>query len=77
VIDREQLRRALEGAAVVYRCAQPAYTRWPQEFPELTYQYERPFVSNARKFEAAFGPFTVTSHEDALRTTLEWYRCRF
>jgi len=47
-----------------------------REFPELTYQYERPFVSDARKFEAAFGPFAVTSHEDALRTTLEWYRGR-
>jgi nucleoside-diphosphate-sugar epimerase len=45
-------------------------------FPELTYQYERPFVSDARKFEAAFGPFAVTPHEDALRTTLEWYRRR-
>ena len=38
------------------------------------YQYERPFVSDAGKFEAAFGPFAVTPHEDALRTTLEWYR---
>ena len=47
-----------------------------REFPELMYQYERPFVSDARKFEAAFGPFAVTSHEDALRTTLEWYRGR-
>jgi len=36
VTEREQLRRALEGAAVVYHCAQPAYTRWPQEFPAMT-----------------------------------------
>ena len=35
VTDRGQLRRALEGAAVVYHCAQPAYTRWPQEFPAM------------------------------------------
>jgi uncharacterized protein YbjT (DUF2867 family) len=27
VTDRVQLRRALEGAAAVYHCAQPAYTR--------------------------------------------------
>lgn len=29
-------RRACEGAAVVYHCAQPPYTRWAQEFPPLT-----------------------------------------
>jgi nucleoside-diphosphate-sugar epimerase len=47
-----------------------------REFPELIYQYERPFVSDAGKFEAAFGPFAVTSHDGALRTTLEWFRGR-
>jgi len=47
-----------------------------REFPELMYQYERPFVSDAGKFEAAFGPFAVTSHDGALRTTLEWFRGR-
>jgi len=47
-----------------------------REFPELMYQYDRPFVSDASRFAAAFGPFAVTSHEDALRTTLEWYRGR-
>jgi len=47
-----------------------------REFPELMYQYDRPFVSDSSKFEAAFGPFAVTPHEDALRTTLEWYRAR-
>jgi nucleoside-diphosphate-sugar epimerase len=33
--DAAQLGRALGGAAVVYQCAQPAYTRWAQEFPQL------------------------------------------
>jgi len=47
-----------------------------REFPELMYQYDRPFVMDTSKFEAAFGPFAVTPHEDALRTTLEWYRGR-
>jgi nucleoside-diphosphate-sugar epimerase len=47
-----------------------------REFPELLYQYDRPFVMAADKFEAAFGPFVVTPHEDALRATLEWYRRR-
>lgn len=45
-------------------------------FPELMEQYQRPFVSDAGKFEAALGPSAVTAHEDALRTTLEWYRGR-
>jgi len=47
-----------------------------REFPELMYQYERPFVMDTGKFEAAFGPFAVTSSEAALRTTVEWYRSR-
>ena len=47
-----------------------------REFPELMYQYDRPFVMDTSKFEAAFGPFAVTPHEDALRTTLAWYRGR-
>ena len=47
-----------------------------REFPELMYQYDRPFVMDASKFEAAFGPFAVTPHEEALRTTLEWFRGR-
>ncbi len=44
-----------------------------REFPELMYQWDRPFVSDASAFEAAFGPFAVTPHEDALRETLAWY----
>jgi nucleoside-diphosphate-sugar epimerase len=47
-----------------------------RELPELVYQYERPFVSDASKFEGAFGPFAVTPHEGALRTTLGLYRDR-
>jgi nucleoside-diphosphate-sugar epimerase len=35
VTDPEGLAAALAGAAVVYQCAQPAYTRWPQEFPQM------------------------------------------
>ena len=29
-------RQACEGAAVVYHCAQPPYTRWPELFPPMT-----------------------------------------
>ncbi|MFZ0323133.1 MAG: NAD-dependent epimerase/dehydratase family protein [Actinomycetes bacterium] len=29
-------RRAVDGAAVVYHCAQPEYTKWATEFPPMT-----------------------------------------
>jgi nucleoside-diphosphate-sugar epimerase len=48
-----------------------------RELPELWYQWARPFESDSRKFQHAFGPFSVTSHEDALRATVEWYRGYF
>ena len=32
----EGARRACEGAAVVYHCAQPDYRKWPELFPPLT-----------------------------------------
>jgi hypothetical protein len=38
------------------------------------YQWERPFVIDASRFEAAFGPFAVTPHDEAVATTLEWFR---
>ncbi|MEM9566075.1 MAG: NAD-dependent epimerase/dehydratase family protein [Actinomycetota bacterium] len=33
--DRVDVERAIDGATVVFQAAQPPYTRWPQEFPEL------------------------------------------
>lgn len=36
VSTAEGAHAACAGAAVVYHCAQPAYHRWPQEFPALT-----------------------------------------
>jgi nucleoside-diphosphate-sugar epimerase len=32
----EGARRACVGATVVYHCAQPAYTKWPELFPPMT-----------------------------------------
>ncbi len=34
-LNPTQAREAVKGARVVYGCAQPAYTRWPQDFPPL------------------------------------------
>lgn len=36
VSTAEGARRAVEGATVVYHCAQPAYIRWVEEFPAMT-----------------------------------------
>ncbi len=33
--DPAQIEPALAGATVVFQAAQPAYTRWPEEFPTL------------------------------------------
>ena len=32
----EGARQACDGAAVVYHCAQPPYTKWPELFPPMT-----------------------------------------
>jgi nucleoside-diphosphate-sugar epimerase len=47
-----------------------------RELPELMYQYDRPFVMDAGKFAAAFGSCTATPHEEALGTTMAWFRSR-
>jgi nucleoside-diphosphate-sugar epimerase len=33
--DPDQAAKAVAGAQVVFQCAQPAYHRWPEEFPAL------------------------------------------
>jgi nucleoside-diphosphate-sugar epimerase len=47
-----------------------------RELNETLYQFERPFVSDASKFQGAFGPFEPTPHWDAVRRTVEWFRHR-
>ncbi|MCA9911762.1 MAG: NAD-dependent epimerase/dehydratase family protein, partial [Anaerolineae bacterium] len=33
--DAAKVREVTQGAAVVYQCAQPGYTEWPEKFPPL------------------------------------------
>ena len=47
-----------------------------RELNETLYQFERPFVSDASKFQGTFGPFEPTPHRDAVRRTVEWFRHR-
>jgi len=48
-----------------------------RELNETLYQFERPFVSDASKFQRAFGPFEPTPHPEAVRPTVEWFRRRY
>jgi hypothetical protein len=47
-----------------------------RELNETLYQFERPFISDASKFESAFGPFVPTPHREAVRRTVDWFRSR-
>ena len=48
-----------------------------RELNETLYQFEHPFISDASKFQAAFGPFEPTPHREAVRRTVEWFRSRY
>jgi nucleoside-diphosphate-sugar epimerase len=45
-----------------------------RELNETLYQFERPFVSDASKFQSTFGPFEPTPHPEAVRRTVAWFR---
>jgi nucleoside-diphosphate-sugar epimerase len=45
-----------------------------REVNVVLYQWTRPFVSDWSAFEAAFGPFERTTLDEALATTIAWWR---
>jgi nucleoside-diphosphate-sugar epimerase len=45
-----------------------------RELNETLYQFERPFVSDASKFQRAFAAFDPTPHREAVMRTVEWFR---
>jgi nucleoside-diphosphate-sugar epimerase len=45
-----------------------------KEALEVVGQFDRPYVTDASAFEAAFGPVEVTDHRDALAATVAWAR---
>ena len=47
-----------------------------RETTEMLYQWERPFVLDASKFQRAFGPFESTPHPQAVATTVAWFQQR-
>jgi nucleoside-diphosphate-sugar epimerase len=67
--DPAQAAAAAAGAAVVYHCASPPYTKWPQLFPALTRAILRAAESSAAKFVFAdnlyaYGPVDGPLRED-------------
>ena len=48
-----------------------------RELNETLYQFDRPFVSDASKFQRAFGPLQPTPHAEAVNRTVEWFRRRY
>jgi nucleoside-diphosphate-sugar epimerase len=47
-----------------------------RETIEMLYQWERPLVLDASKFQRAFGPLEPTPHHQAVATTVAWFRER-
>ena len=47
-----------------------------RESAEMLYQWERPFVLDASKFQRAFGPLEPTPHREAVATTVAWFQQR-
>lgn len=45
-----------------------------REMGETWYQRDRPFVADDSAFRDTFGPVRVTSHEDGVAATLDWFR---
>jgi nucleoside-diphosphate-sugar epimerase len=62
-------------STLLLRLASP-FHRISRETLGVAYQWSEPFVVDDAKFQRVFGPFTVTPLEEAVRTTVDWYRAR-
>ncbi len=47
-----------------------------RESAEMLYQWQRPFVLDASKFQRAFGPLEPTPPHQAVAATVAWFRKR-
>ncbi len=81
----ESVRRASQGATVVYHCAQPGYTHWPKDFPPITNgiieglsgtETKLVFGDNLYMYGPVHGPITenlpyrATGHKGRTRTLM-------
>ena len=65
----EEAARLTAGASVIYQCAQPAYHRWPQEFPALQRAVLAAAEAGGARLVLAenlygYGPVDGPMHED-------------
>ncbi|MCE7000522.1 NAD(P)H-binding protein [Saccharothrix sp. S26] len=67
--DREPLRLPAFAVAVA-----ALFDKRLRGSGEMDHQRTAPWVVDHSAFEAAFGPFTVTPHEQAIERTARWYR---
>jgi len=70
VATAEDAKAACAGAAVVYHCAQPPYTRWPQEFPPLTDAVAAGAATAGAKLVLADNLYLYGPHEGPLTEDL-------
>lgn len=48
--------------------------REARELPDIWYQFAAPFVVDASRFEATFGPLPATAHEVGVAETVDWFQ---
>jgi nucleoside-diphosphate-sugar epimerase len=60
-------------STTMLRVASP-FHRISRESLPIVYQWTEPFIADDTKFQATFGPFVPTPLDEAVKTTVEWYR---
>lgn len=70
--DADAARRAVSGAAVVYHAAQPAYHRWPQEFPHLTASIRRAVASAGARLAVMDNLYMYGPHDGPITEDLPY-----
>jgi len=66
--DPQVTRQLCQGSAVVYQCAQPPYTQWPEKFPALQANILEGAAANGAVLVVAenlymYGPVQGSLHE--------------
>ncbi len=72
VSDPADARRCCAGSSVVYGCAQPAYHRWPEEFPALQRALLEGAAAAGAVFVAAENTYMYGPHDGPLTEDLPY-----
>ncbi len=74
----EELNRPVKASATPKAMLRAVglFSPFVREVVETVYQFEKPFISDASKYEGTFGPFSPTPHEEAVARTAAWFRER-